>query len=124
MESNRDFGKLETYDYRKRIQSAICNETCQLLVLEKNIYNELLRSYHKDQLDKLIDLLRSFYCFQKYTKTQILPLLPFFIYRLYENGAQVFTENEKAEEMYFVIEGSFKLIKQINDSNQIEVNED
>ena len=120
IEANRDFGKIEAYDYRKRIQTTISLDTSHLIVIEKRPYSDLLRQLHRDQLEKLINMLKCFQVFQSFSRSNLLSMLPFFVYRTYDKRQEVYREGDFCEEIYFILDGQFKSFKCSSSVKQLQ----
>eukprot|EP01017_Pseudomicrothorax_dubius_P042372 TRINITY_DN6902_c0_g1_i4.p1 TRINITY_DN6902_c0_g1~~TRINITY_DN6902_c0_g1_i4.p1 ORF type:complete len:286 (+),score=73.20 TRINITY_DN6902_c0_g1_i4:65-922(+) len=115
--SGDSFGELALISSQPRAATIQCLEQCHLGVLGKAEYKAILKKAQEDELDAKISALAALKIFSGFASNLLKKIyLNGVPDRMYRMNQGVYGEREKAERMYIILDGEFKLLKAIRES--------
>lgn len=111
VQEGKDFGKIELYNYCKRLSNVQCTSDCCVLYLDKASHQNLLRPFHIQQINKLLGLLLNLKQFECFSLNSLLNLIPLLAFRIYPSNFVLYKEGYTPKEIYFILQGEFRMTK-------------
>ena len=111
LQAGKSFGDLALLRDQPRNASILCLSECDFAVLEKSDYKKFLASLSDLKLENLMIMLRRHIMFDGMGQRGLEKLSYFFHHRNYFINQTVYREGDKANELFLIKNGSFKLTK-------------
>lgn len=112
------FGELALMKgHRKRSATVITREDCKLLVICEKDYNATLRRMQKEELNKRVGVLDKIAMFQtpEWTGELLKEMSYVLAERKFAMNSTLFSQGEKAQNVYFIVRGELVVTKEITD---------
>jgi len=107
------FGEKVLTEKRIRTFTAICREACDLIVLDRAHYQEIMQEEIDRKLNEERNFLSTLPCLKGWTFKSVGELHERIPVRTFKRGNIVYNEDDEPDKMYIIKNGSFKVMKEI-----------
>ncbi|OQR88563.1 hypothetical protein THRCLA_10242 [Thraustotheca clavata] len=100
-----------------RSATVVTTTSCELLIISEHDYNNILRKLQKEDMSKRLELLDKIPMFQSvdWTNELMEELCYVLVEQRYPAGTKIYTQGDKALQMYFITRGEFIINRSIID---------
>lgn len=113
LKEGNDFGELALISDRPRAATVVAREHVSLLVLRKDQFKAILGSITEKKISQKIKNLKNFPYFSTWSKISLSKLAYFFTLQTFTHKQVLFTQGQKINGIYFILQGEFVLSKSI-----------
>ncbi|CDW73238.1 cyclic nucleotide-binding domain containing protein [Stylonychia lemnae] len=114
------FGELALITAKPRAATIVCAEDTDLAVLDKNNYERVVGKALRRKVNEKVEFLQQFRILSHINETQVQRLTYYLKEVKFNRGHVVYKIGQKVDGIYFIKEGEFELIREINVHKQME----
>jgi len=108
------FGELALIYGARRSATVVTSEPTDLIVLEKEVYDRVVKGFQTNQIDSIIAYFSSIPVFKNLTMPCMVSLATKAVLKKYSTNNVVIRQGEEANNFYFIRTGRFKVLRKVD----------